>query len=105
MMKRKKMTQAQIEAKMEREGQVVLPGFPVHSHRGGRRAGAGRKSQAVGGEPRKRTIHVSDYEYQHIQAVLRELRGRGKSLKTPSKSKNKIDCIQSVYRCKQCKHL
>lgn len=75
-MKRRKSTVAQIEARMEREGQEVLPGFPSHSHRGGRRDGAGRKSQAVGGESHKRTIHVSDYEYHYIQAVLRELRGR-----------------------------
>lgn len=74
LLKRKKLNTAQIEARMEREGQEILPGMPAHSHRGGKRTGAGRKTQAVGGATKQRTLRVSNYEYNEIRKLLRQLR-------------------------------
>lgn len=73
---KKKQTEAQREARMEREGQTTLPEMPHHSRRGGARPGAGRKPVAIGGSARPHSVWCTDVEYEEIKRYLARYRQR-----------------------------
>lgn len=71
MKKKKKLSPAQQEAELEREGQTTLAGMPHHSKRGGARQNAGRKPHALGGKARPHSIWCSDVEYNELMRHLK----------------------------------